>query len=178
MTIKYAILGLLSWKPLSGYDLKKIFVDSEALYWSGNNNQIYRTLVQLLNDGMVTNTVQHQESSPTKKIYNITDQGLSELKKWVLSMPEPPELRNTFLIQLAWADQLNNDELNTLLQKYEEEVQMQLLMQEEKARRGNAAPKRTPREIYLWDMISINIISTYENELNWVRKLRSDLKHT
>ena len=42
MTIKYAILGLLSWKPFSGYDLKKIFVDSASLYWSGNNNQIYR----------------------------------------------------------------------------------------------------------------------------------------
>ena len=44
MTLEYAILGLLSWKPFSGYDLKKIFSDSPIYYWSGNNNQIYRTL--------------------------------------------------------------------------------------------------------------------------------------
>ncbi|RPI32756.1 MAG: DUF4180 domain-containing protein, partial [Chloroflexota bacterium] len=42
MDIKFAILGYLSWRPFSGYDLKKLFADSAAFYWSGNNNQIYR----------------------------------------------------------------------------------------------------------------------------------------
>lgn len=27
MTIQYAILGILSWKPSSGYELKKVFED-------------------------------------------------------------------------------------------------------------------------------------------------------
>ena len=45
MSIEYAILGLLSWKPFSGYDLKKIIAESEVYYWSGNNNQIYNSLV-------------------------------------------------------------------------------------------------------------------------------------
>ena len=40
MTIKYAMLGFLSWRPLAGYDIKKLMVDSPVLYWSGNNNQI------------------------------------------------------------------------------------------------------------------------------------------
>ena len=40
MAIRYAILGLLSWRPFTGYDLKKMIGDSVFLYWSGNNNQI------------------------------------------------------------------------------------------------------------------------------------------
>jgi len=34
---------------------------------------------------------------------------------------------------------------------------------------------RTPRERYLWEMISENWIASYETELAWVRKLRKDL---
>jgi len=175
MTIKYAILGLLSWKPFSGYDLKKTFENSSEFYWSGNNNQIYKTLVQLLNEGLAVNHVEFQEAYPAKKVYTITDKGLSELKNWVLSMPEPPELRNTFLTQLAWADQLRDDELDSILEKYEYEVRMQLLMHREKSRREGATPARTQREAYLWKMVSENIVMFYENELTWVRRLRKEL---
>jgi len=45
MTIQFAVLGLLSGKPSSGYELKKVFEDSPYLYWSGNNNKIYKSLL-------------------------------------------------------------------------------------------------------------------------------------
>ena len=176
MSIKYAILGILSWKPSTGYDLKKVFEESSIMYWSGNNNQIYKTLVQLLDDGLVTNKVLHQESSPSKKLYTITKEGSAALKEWVLSTPELPEFKKTFLVQLAWADQLDEKELDELLSKYENEVNIQLLMQQEKVKRGINSPKRTDREVYLWDMISENIISSYRNELDWIRKVREEMK--
>lgn len=175
MTIKYAILGFLSWQPLTGYDLKKMFAGLTAFYWSGNNNQIYKTLVQLLDEGLVTHEVQYKENSPPKKIYTITEQGLAALKEWVLSAPQLPEFRNSFLIQLAWVDQLKQAELEALLEKYEMEVARQLLMEQEKSKRGGVAPQRNPRETYLWKKISANITSFYENELRWVRELRKEL---
>lgn len=176
MNIRCAILGLLSWKPSTGYDLKKVFEESSIMYWSGNNNQIYKTLIQLHNDGLVNSEVQHQESSPSKKIYSITEKGLEELRQWVLSSPESPEYKKTFLIQLAWADRLNAGELDNLLSKYEEEIKIQLLLQQEKKKRGTHVPNRTPREAYIWNMIFENIISSYKNELSWVRKMRLELQ--
>lgn len=175
MSIKYAILGLLSWKPFTGYDLKKVFERSSAMYWSGNNNQIYKSLVQLLDEGFVTSEVQHRENSPSKKVYTITEEGLTELKEWVLSSAEAPEIKNTFLIQLAWADLLSNDELNELLLRYENEIKMQLLLQQEKIRRGIDSPRRSPREIFLWNMISENLVCSYKNELDWVQRIRKEL---
>jgi PadR family transcriptional regulator, regulatory protein AphA len=175
MSINYAILGILSCKSLTGYDLKKIIQESDFMYWSGNNNQIYKSLVELLDDGLVTNEVHHQESSPSKKIYTITEEGLAELKEWVLSSPEPPEFKKMFLIQLAWADQLSADELNTLLSSYENEVRMQLLMQQEKKRRQTFSADRTFREVHLWDLIHDNLISSYENELSWIQKARKEV---
>ncbi len=175
VSIKYAILGLLSWKPSTGYELKKIFQDSSIMYWSGNNNQIYKALIHLQDEGFVTSETQHQESLPSKKIYTITDEGISELKEWLISSPEAPEFKKPFLVQLAWSDLLSNQELNELLTKYENETKMQLILHQEKKRRGINIPNRTAREILLWDMISENILSSYRNELEWVGKIRQEL---
>lgn len=175
MAIKYAILGFLSWRSLSGYDLKKMFGDSVFFYWSGNNNQIYRTLVQLQKEGLVTSEMQHQASGPSKKLYTITDKGLADLKQWILAAPALPQLRNPFLIQLAWADQLGDDELDALLARYEHEIEMQLLMSREQQRRNQLSPERTQRETYLWRMISENWINFYKTELTWVQQMRNEL---
>ncbi len=175
MSIQLAILGILSWKPSTGYELKKIFEDSSFMYWSGNNNQIYKALTNLEDEGFVTNKVIHQENSPSKKIYTITDEGLKELKNWLLSSPEAPEIKKTFLVQFAWSDMLSNEKLAELLSKYENEIKLQLIMQKEKYRRSLHSPNRSTRESLIWEMISDNIISTYKNELSWVHETRQKL---
>lgn len=175
MSISYAILGYLSWQPYTGYELKKIFEESTTMYWSGNNNQIYKALLQLQQEGYVTNETVHQEGSPSKKIYTITTEGVEHLKSWVKSSPEAPEVKKTFLVQLAWSDLLNNQELQELLNQYEYEVKMQLVMHQEKQRRGADAPARTPREKLLWNLISDNLINSYQAELDWVAKAKEAL---
>lgn len=175
MSIQLAILGILSWKSSTGYELKKIFEDSTFMYWSGNNNQIYKALLHMENEDFVTSEVVHQDNSPSKKVYTLTEAGLLELKKWLVSSPEAPEIKNTFLVQLAWSDLLSNQELNDVLSKYENEIQLQLIMQNEKYRRALHSPNRNARENLIWDMISENIILTYTNELSWVRETRQKL---
>lgn len=189
MSIEHAILGLLNLQPLSGYDIKKMFAGSAVIYWSGNNNQIYTTLVKLHENELVTVEVELQANRPSRKIYSITAKGKAELKKWLLSEPEPPQLKNSFLVQLAWADQLSPDELDSLLGKYESEMQMQVYMLQTQERQKNLSPSGIPRDAYinitmartareakLWSMIQENWISFYENELSWVRKLRQELQ--
>src|SRR5512141_798026 len=107
MSIRHALLGFLSWRPLTGYDLKKRVADSEFLHWSGNSNQIYTTLIQLHREGLVTARTEQQENLPPRKTYTLTDSGRDQLESWVLSAPELPETRGSFLVQLAWADHLS-----------------------------------------------------------------------
>lgn len=175
MTINYAILGILSYQPMTGYDLKKIIQDSTFMHWSGNNNQIYKALVELLDDGFVTNEVVYQEGSPAKKIYTITQAGLDELKTWSAAAPEPIEFKKSFLVQLAWADLLSNDQLQEMLIKYENEIRLQLIMNREKTRRGNGFTARSNREALLWRMIDKNILSSYQNELEWIENVRKQM---
>lgn len=179
MDIQHAILGILSWQPLSGYDLKKIISDSDLFYWSGNNNQIYYSLVQLHKDGLVTQEIQHQESLPTKKKYSITPKGWDVLRQWTCANPDLPEFRNNFLIQLAWADQLDPGELDDLLGRYQAEVEIQLAMrQARRQEQGQAGAKsQSPREKFLWQKIFENILDAYRRELEWVRSVREELRN-
>ena len=175
MTIQYAILGLLSWKPSSGYELKKVFEASPYLYWSGNNNQIYKSLLQLQKDGLITFETIHQDGAPSKKIYSVTKKGMAELKEWITTASAVPEFKKPFLIQLAWADMLGKDEIAELLTKYEKEIETQLTLQKEKYDRQKDWPNRSSRETFLWNMISVNLMSTLQSELNWIRKVRQQL---
>jgi DNA-binding PadR family transcriptional regulator len=172
MSIKHAILGMLSYRPMAGYDLKKIMQDSTFMPWSGNNNQIYKALVELLEDGFVTGVVELRESAPSKKTYTITRKGLEELKEWTASEPEPLEHKKAFLVRLAWADLMDRDELLALLDQYENATALQLIVAREKMKRGGAFSPRSKREAFLWKMIDDNTLSSYQNELEWIKNVR------
>ncbi len=175
MSIQHAILGFLSWKPHTGYELKKVFADSLSFHWSGNNNQIYGTLVKLHGEGLVTNEVIHQDKYPDRKVYTVTPKGLEALRAWLVEEPEVPELRNVFHIQLAWADLLGDPEIYSLLGRYESALETRLLMARETLRRGRPAPNRSRREAYLWKRIEENHIGHLESELAWARDVREGL---
>lgn len=175
MDLHTAILGLLRWKPSSGYDLKRIISDSDIFYWSGNNNQIYKSLLELQKDDLVTHQVQLQESLPAKKIYSISVKGESALRQSLLSAPEAPELHKSFLVQLAWTESLSDEEVLILLKQYEDEVTDRLRMYQHQAAHPGIRPDRSKRETYLWGRIAQNLIDTYQTELDWVRKTRQEL---
>ena len=172
MSIKYVILGFLSESSLTGYDLKKKFTESEVFHWSGNNNQIYRSLVELHDGNLVTVEVQYQESKPPRKIYTITDIGLQTLRQWMLSTPELPQFRNALLLQLSWADQLEPNELDNTLAQYEDELQVHIAMLREKMRRQSSNQSANGFK----DRIANRCLSFYELELTWVQGLRHEVK--
>jgi DNA-binding PadR family transcriptional regulator len=176
MDLRSAILGLLSWKPAAGYDLKRIVSNSDIFYWSGNNNQIYKSLLELQKEGLVTYQVQLQESLPAKKIYSITDKGLAELHQSLLASPQVPELHKSFLIQLAWAEALTDEEILSLLTSYEEEIANRLQMYQAQVARPGNSPNRSKRESYLWKRISENLVDAFQTELDWVRQTQQELR--
>ena len=175
MSIKYVILGYLGWQPMTGYDVKKLIADAETLPWTANNNQIYRALVDLHQDGWVDKQIEEGVGSPNRHVYSITDAGRAALKRWVQSEPELPEMRKPFLHQLMWADSLAVAELDELLDRYRTALNEKLFMIRVQADEKPDMPGRTPREAFLWERIYQNWIEQYELELRWVRQLRDDL---
>jgi PadR family transcriptional regulator AphA len=152
------------------YDLKKMLDASVQFYWPATHSQIYRTLDQMLKDNLVTQEVIQQEQHPNKKVYHITNNGKQELRDWLATPQELPTIRHKLLVQLAWADQLENEEIISLLEAYVQKIEERLQeyhSQEQQAIISDYA--RTKREGYLWQRILDNGIEMYERELKWVQ---------
>jgi DNA-binding PadR family transcriptional regulator len=171
-TISYAVLGFLTAGPRSGYDLKKLFAESDSLHWSGNNNQIYAALVELHREGFAGRTLEQPEEGPAKKVYSITPAGESALREWLLSEPELPQYRMPVLARLMAADLASGEDLDRMLGEYEELLRHKLLGVEELQRRGKSPSFGSERQRYLWQRINDRTIALYRAEEDWVRETR------
>ncbi|MEI2613157.1 MAG: PadR family transcriptional regulator [Candidatus Promineifilaceae bacterium] len=116
MSLKHAILGFLSLSPLSGYDLKKTFDRSVQHFWPANQSQIYRTLAELDEQGLVSKEVISRDERLDMKVYSLTEAGRVELHNWLVTPLRPQDTREPFLIQLFFGGQLSEAELLNLLQ--------------------------------------------------------------
>ncbi len=116
MSLKHAILGFLSFKSLSGYDLKKAFDRSIKHFWPADQSQIYRTLKQLHQDGLIAKQVIPREDQLDIKIYEITEAGQQELEQWLATPLPPTDTRDPSLIQLYFSFVLEDDQVRHLLQ--------------------------------------------------------------
>ncbi len=97
---KYAVMGVLSLYPGSGYDIKKFMEQSTGNFWSESYGQIYPILKQLVEEGLAASHAEKQEGKPEKYIYTLTEQGKEELRDW-LSEPVPSAVeRNELLLKL------------------------------------------------------------------------------
>ena len=115
MSLKHAILGFLSYKPLSGYDLKKAFDRSVEHFWPANQSQIYRELSDLHDKGWIRQKVIEREGQLDKKVYHITNSGREALHEW-LAVPLPAaDYREPFLIQIFFGGRLSDEELINLI---------------------------------------------------------------
>ncbi|KPJ87039.1 MAG: PadR family transcriptional regulator [Spirochaetes bacterium DG_61] len=115
---KYAILGMLSFAPMSGYDMKKRFDSSVAHFWNENYGHIYPVLKRLEREGLVIKKTEQTEGKPQRKVYSITEKGRGELKKWLLLPAERPLLRIELLLKLFFGNEVPAE---NLIEKVEEE---------------------------------------------------------
>jgi PadR family transcriptional regulator AphA len=175
MELKDVILGFLDWKQMTGYELKSLFSELDYLPWSGNNNQIYKALLELERGGLVEKQTIVQEKLPAQKRYKATASGRGRQREAVLRQPEVVSIKNDFLLHLAWSECLSLDEILALIDGYERSLELELAMCREKIRRQQPGTGRSAREDYVWGMIMQNRAMMLQVELDWLASLRNGL---
>ncbi|MED5016416.1 PadR family transcriptional regulator [Paenibacillus chibensis] len=126
MSLKYGILGFLSKWEATGYDLKKEFDDFMSIFWHSHLSQIYPELGRLEQEECIASRTLPQAGKPDKKIYSITEKGKQELLNWLLSPPETPKLKDSFLMQVSFMDNLPYEEVIFQLKAYQKEREQRL----------------------------------------------------
>lgn len=97
---RFAILGMLSLGPQSGYDIKKLIDRSIAHFWSESFGQIYPILRGLEADGLAERRSHRGEGKPDRYVYSITPRGQAELRRWLTRPSRPESFRSELLLRL------------------------------------------------------------------------------
>jgi len=99
-TTQYAVLGLLTVEPMSGYDLRKHFQESLIYFWNESYGQIYPALKQLARKGFVAPVSGDKPGERDRQLYCLTPKGRDSLRQWLVQPPKRQAIRNEFLMKL------------------------------------------------------------------------------
>jgi PadR family transcriptional regulator AphA len=106
MALRYAILGLLTAEPMSGYDLSKWMDRGLGNIWSAHASQIYPELARLVEDGSIEE-VPGEPGPRRRRVYGITRVGAGELREWLAGPGPEPGARSEALLHAVLLGELD-----------------------------------------------------------------------
>ncbi|MDX1259987.1 PadR family transcriptional regulator [Exiguobacterium sp. K1] len=111
MALRFALLGLLTQGEATGYDLSTTFKKQMTHFWTAHHTQIYRELLKMEEDRLVTSVYIVQEDLPDKKVYSITEEGQTALVAWLRAPSEfKPKMKDENLMRVSLLHLLPPDE--------------------------------------------------------------------
>lgn len=115
----YAVLGLLSREPGSGYELGTRAAGSIDYFWPLTRTHIYGELAKLEALGYVSGVDVAQKHVPDKRVYSVTPLGARALDAW-LTDPDPgiPRPRQPMLVKLFFGERIAPEQARALLDQY------------------------------------------------------------
>jgi DNA-binding PadR family transcriptional regulator len=128
MSIRHAILGLLSETPMHGYRLKEIFAKRVSPLWGLTTGQIYQSLATLERGGLLESRGERAGRRPTRRIYSVTERGRTEMAAWLAAAPSAwtRPFREDLLIRLMFLRKADVGALCQSLARQEHEATLLL----------------------------------------------------
>ena len=113
MSLRHGLIGLLAREgPQTGYQLARAFDRSVNFVWHARHGQIYPELARLAEAGLI----RHVEDGPRgAKVYEVTDAGIAELRRWILDVPVAVGTRNETLLRVFFGYLVEPAELEAFL---------------------------------------------------------------
>lgn len=173
MSLKHAILGFLSFAPMTGYDLKKTFDTSVRHFWSADQSQIYRTLTQIVDEGWAQVETIPQDERPNRKVYHLTEPGRTELEQWLRTPLPPEEEHSALLMQIFFAGRLSDDEALALFEREAERTRQALAQLQAVAQQFPNAASRDQSYV----LLTLDYgIEANKYQLDWLEKVIARLE--
>lgn len=145
MSVRHALLALLSEGPKYGFRLRQEFEARTGEVWPLNVGQVYTTLQRLERDGLVESD--GEEVGPQKR-FRITSEGNAELTEWLRTPPDmaaPP--RDELVIKILVALTLPGVDVRDVLQAHRRHLIE--VMQRYTHLKGDAAEHDVPLAIVI-----------------------------
>jgi PadR family transcriptional regulator, regulatory protein AphA len=117
-TTEGVILGLLSERERSGYDLLKRAEGSVAHMWAPAKSQLYAVLPRLVEAGLASCRIVRQRTRPDKQVYRLTRVGRVAVREWLENAP--PKSWDELMLKVFFAELCSREALLRQLDDYAE----------------------------------------------------------
>lgn len=117
MSVRHALLGLLSEGPKYGHQLRQEFEATTGDVWPLNVGQVYTTLQRLERDGLAESD--DAAADGPQKVFRITEAGEAELATWLRTPPDlttPP--RDELVIKVLVALSMPQVDVHEVVQAH------------------------------------------------------------
>ena len=117
MSVRHALLALVSEGPKYGLQLRQEFEERTGEVWPLNVGQVYQTLQRLERDGLVESD--DEVADGPQKLFRITPDGQAELGSWLRTPPDlssPP--RDDLVIKVLIAIRLPGIDVRDVIQTH------------------------------------------------------------
>jgi PadR family transcriptional regulator AphA len=104
MSLRFALLALLTVEPMTGYDLAKRFGSSVAFVWHAPDSQIYPELRKMAKEGLLTAEEISWGPNGKKTQYRITPEGRAAFKEWMDTPLEYARERDPVRLKAAYLE--------------------------------------------------------------------------
>ena len=104
--VEYVILGALSLRPLTGYEIKQLVDGATRFFWAASYGQIYPELRRLEDAGLIAGEADPQGGRKRNR-YRLTETGRERLHEWLREPSAGYELRDEGLLKLFFARDLD-----------------------------------------------------------------------
>ncbi|MFD2444903.1 PadR family transcriptional regulator [Bacillus sp. CGMCC 1.16607] len=130
MSLDHLILGFISMRPATGYEIKSEFEQKVgSLAWGNiSYGNLYPKLKDMVQKGWLS--LQEETGGRNKKVYDITGTGWKELESWLGRTPEYPVGRDELLLKMIfWGISRPNDSQTLIQHLRAREVQTRELLE-------------------------------------------------
>jgi DNA-binding PadR family transcriptional regulator len=98
MSTKFALLGLLSIKKMSAYELAKFAKESIGYFWNESYSNVHRTLKVLADEKLIRKMP--KRGSRNKIIFEITHEGKEALSQWLSNHEHTTIYRDELMLKV------------------------------------------------------------------------------
>jgi DNA-binding PadR family transcriptional regulator len=102
------ILGMLGFRPMSGYEIKALVDSSTRFFWAASYGQIYPELRRLADAGLIEGE-ELARGGRKRTVFELTPAGREALAAWHASETEIQETRDETMLKLFFADAVGSD---------------------------------------------------------------------
>ena len=117
MTVRHALLALLTEGPKYGLRLREEFEERTGEVWPLNVGQVYTTLQRLERDGLVESDSSETETTQQRG-FRITAEGREEVSTWLRTPPSVVPPRDELVIKVLVALDVPGVDVATVVQSH------------------------------------------------------------